>query len=218
MTTTTADLNLRKGAGTSTPVIATIPSGSAVTVTGDPWYPVTVAGKQGWVSGKYLDFDAPAPALTPAQQRFPSVASKYLGCWYRWGGNGPTPASYGGDPNALTFDCSGYSWWVMGDMGFVQGRVKHSANTQMQMFRDGRMKGQKVTGALMPGDWLYFGADKDHATHVAGYYGEDMLVGANHGNALTKTLTYAQQRNAKVRIDPVDYRSDLIEVWRPAYL
>ncbi len=214
---TTADLNLRKGAGTNNPVLTVIPNGTVVTVTGDPWYPVTAAGIAGWVSGAYLDLDAPEAVLTAAQERFPIVAAKYLGCWYRWGGNGPTPSSYGGDPDALTFDCSGYSWWVMGDMGFVTGRVKHSANTQMHMFRDGRLTGERVTGALMPGDWMFFGKDKDRATHVAGYNGGGMLIGANHGNALTKTLAYARKRNARVRLDPEDYRSDLIEVWRPAY-
>lgn len=218
MTVTTTDLNLRKGAGTGNPIILEIPEGSAVTVTGDPWYPVEVAGHTGWVSGKYLDFDAAGPVLTPAQKKFASVADNYLGCWYMWGGNGKPPASYGHtDPNALVFDCSGYSWWVMGDMGFVQGRVKHSADTQMHMFRDGRLKGQKVMGALMPGDWAFFGTDKNRATHVAGYYGDGMLVGANHGNVLTKTLAYARKRNAKVQLDPVDYRKDLIEVWRPSY-
>lgn len=214
---TTSNLNLRKGAGTNNAVITLIPNGSVVTVTGDPWYPVTFGGKSGWVSGAYLDLDAPEPALTLAQQRFPAVAGKYLGCWYRWGGNGPTPASYGGDPNALTFDCSGLTWWVMGDMGFVTGRTKYSANTQMHMFRDGKLKGTKVTGELKPGDIMCFGRDKNKATHIAFYYGDGKLIGANHGNALTRTLAYAKGRNAKVQLDPVDYRSDLIEVWRPDY-
>lgn len=214
---TIANLNLRKGAGTDNPVITVIPSGTVVTVTGDPWYPVNVGGKSGWVSGKYLDFTVTAPVLTAAQQRFPDVAERYLGCWYLWGGNGPAPASYGAPTGALVFDCSGYSWWVMGDMGFVTGRVKHSADTQMHMFRDGRLTGQKVTGALMPGDVMFFGATSSRATHVTFYHGDGKLIGADHGNALTKTLAYAKQRNAKVQIEPIDYRKDLIEVWRPAY-
>ncbi len=203
---TTADLNLRNGAGTNAPVILVIPKGAAVSRTGDPWYPVSVSGKHGWVSGAYLDFDAPEVVLTPAQQRFEGVASKYLGCWYQWGGNGPD-----------RFDCSGYSWWVMGDMGFVTGRTKVSADNQMHQFRDGRLTGQKVTGALMPGDVMFFGATKSRASHVAFALGDGTLIGANGGNALTHTVAYAQKRNAKVRIDPIDYRKDLIEAWRPNY-
>lgn len=206
MATTTTDLNLRPSAGTGNTPILTIPSGASVTVTGDPWYPVEYGGKTGWVSGKYLDLTATGPALTTAQQRFPTVASKYLGCWYKWGGNGPD-----------RFDCSGYSWWVMGDMGFVTGRTKTGANNQMHQFRDGRLKGTKVTGALMPGDIMFFGSDKNKATHVAFALGDGTLIGANGGSATTKTLEQAKARNAKVRIDPVNYRKDLIEVWRPAY-
>lgn len=212
---TTADLNLRKGAGTSSPVVTLIPSGTIITVTGDPWYPVNVGGKSGWVSGKYLDFDAPEPTLTPAQLRFPSVADTYLGCLYRWGGNGPDRRRYGDDK--ARFDCSGYTYWVLGDMGFVEGRTKTSADHQMRNFRTGVWPGQLVTGDLQPGDVMFFGASKSKATHVTFALGDGTLIGANGGNALTRTVADAQKRNAKVDIRPVDYRRDLIGIWRPEY-
>lgn len=202
---TTANLNLRTGAGTDNPVITVIPNGAVVTVTGDPWYPVAVAGTSGWVSGAYLDLDAPGPALTPAQQRFATVAKQYLGRWYQWGGNGPD-----------RFDCSGYTGYVLSELGFVARGWDYSANTQMHKFRDGAWPGVRVTGALLPGDLMFFG--KDRATHVTFALGDGTLIGANGGNALTRTVADAQKRNAKVDIRPVDYRKDLIEVWRPGYL
>lgn len=205
-TRTTANLNLRKTAGTAGAIITTIPNGSVVTVTGDAWYPVTVGGKSGWVSGAYLDFEAAAETRSPAQQRFAGIAQKYLGCWYQWGGNGPD-----------RFDCSGYTYWVLGDMGFVQGRTKTSADHQMRNFRDGTWAGQRVTGDLQPGDVMFFGAKSTKATHVTFAMGDGTLIGANGGNALTRTVADAQKRNAKVDIRPVDYRKDLIEVWRPEY-
>lgn len=54
---TIANLNMRTGVGTSKRVILTIPKGKTVTVRGakkSGWYPVKYAGKNGWVSGKYL--------------------------------------------------------------------------------------------------------------------------------------------------------------------
>ncbi|TFH57511.1 hypothetical protein EXY26_11220 [Glutamicibacter arilaitensis] len=54
---TIANLNMRSGAGTSKRVILTIPKGKKVSIRGTKksgWYPVKYAGKNGWVSGKYL--------------------------------------------------------------------------------------------------------------------------------------------------------------------
>jgi hypothetical protein len=59
---TTNSLNMRSGAGTGYRIIAKLPKGARVTVTGNPkrsggydWYPVTIDGiGSGWVVGKYL--------------------------------------------------------------------------------------------------------------------------------------------------------------------
>ena len=54
---TTTNLNLRSGPGTGSSILYTIPGQTSITLTGIPnngWYPVTVNGKSGYVSGKYL--------------------------------------------------------------------------------------------------------------------------------------------------------------------
>lgn len=69
---TTDDLNLRTAAGTSASVLAVLPRGTPLTVTGAPiaangytWYPVkTGAGATGWVAGAYLS--ATSTPSTPA--------------------------------------------------------------------------------------------------------------------------------------------------------
>jgi uncharacterized protein YraI len=55
--TTTTNLNLRSGPGTGSSILYTIPGQTAITLTGianNGWYPVTVNGKTGFVSGDYL--------------------------------------------------------------------------------------------------------------------------------------------------------------------
>ncbi len=53
---TTANLNMRSGVGTSYGILATIPSGTTVPVSGTSggWYQVSYNGKTGWASGSYL--------------------------------------------------------------------------------------------------------------------------------------------------------------------
>jgi uncharacterized protein YraI len=54
---TKTNQNLRAGPGTSSSILYTIPSQTTIAITGVPnngWYPVTVNGKSGYVSGEYL--------------------------------------------------------------------------------------------------------------------------------------------------------------------
>ncbi|MGC4191532.1 MAG: SH3 domain-containing protein [Thermomicrobiales bacterium] len=65
--TTTDDLNLRSGPGTSNGVVAVIPAGTAITVTGQAsggFVPVSWNGRTGWASQDYLRFASPTPAPT----------------------------------------------------------------------------------------------------------------------------------------------------------
>lgn len=59
---TTAKLNLRKGASTSTASLALIPKGTTLSVTkvNGKWHQVTYKSKTGWVSGDYLKAVSPA--------------------------------------------------------------------------------------------------------------------------------------------------------------
>jgi uncharacterized protein YraI len=77
--TTSTNLNLRSGPGTSSSIVWTIPSQTQISLTGVPnngWYPVTVNGKTGYVSGDYLKGITPfsgAPT-TPATPTTPTTA------------------------------------------------------------------------------------------------------------------------------------------------
>ena len=72
--TTKTNLHLRSGPGTGSSVIYTIPGQTSLSITGIPnngWYPVTVNGKSGYVSGQYLKNISPysaggGPVTTPS--------------------------------------------------------------------------------------------------------------------------------------------------------
>jgi uncharacterized protein YraI len=60
----TAEVNLRQGPSASTAVLAVVPAGTAVTLTGvaeNGFYRVVHAGQTGWVSTAYLSLAGPAP-------------------------------------------------------------------------------------------------------------------------------------------------------------
>ena len=69
--TTTANLNLRAGAGTTFAVLLVIPNGATVTITGaaqSGFYPVTYSGTSGFASATYLQLGSgpsPSPSPTP---------------------------------------------------------------------------------------------------------------------------------------------------------
>jgi uncharacterized protein YraI len=59
---TTANVNLRSGAGLNFGVITVVPNGSQVTITGsltNNFYPVTYSGTAGYISADYITFDEP---------------------------------------------------------------------------------------------------------------------------------------------------------------
>lgn len=81
--TTTTNLNLRAGPGTNSTILYTIPGSTSISITGVPnngWYPVTVNGKSGYVSGTYLKnitpyTPDPAPNPNPTPTPLPTQPS-----------------------------------------------------------------------------------------------------------------------------------------------
>ena len=75
--TTTTNLHLRSGPGTGNSILYTIPGKTAITITGIPnngWYPVTVNGKTGYVSGQYL---SGVKEFTPGTDPAPSASNPF---------------------------------------------------------------------------------------------------------------------------------------------
>lgn len=225
MTTTKANLNLRTGAGTDNSIILTIPNGATVavgpvTVNGTLWYPVTYDGRQGWVSGAYLN-DIPASGPTPPSYDYVSdamsLAKAMLGLWYRWGGN------FTQEPfSAKRGDCSGFVGFVSETMGYRPGNNKlynYNADTMFDNFRTGVWPAQKIDpGQEQAMDIVFYGGSPTYAGHVVFAMGDGNVIGASGGNATVTSDEAAKAKNAKVRINELHYHSNpIVGIYRPQY-
>lgn len=218
MTTTTTNLNLRTGAGTGNSIITTIPKGATVTVTGDAWYPVTYGEQSGWVSGKYLNLDAPQepPYESDYVSDAMALAKSMLGLWYRWGGN------FTQEPfNVKNGDCSGFVGFVSDTMGYQPGTGKlynYTADAMFDNFRNGAWKATKIEpGKEKAMDFVFYGTGT-HAGHVVFAMGDGKVIGASGGGSTVTSDAAAKARNAKVRIDDIEYHSNpIIGIYRPEY-
>lgn len=157
---TAATLNVRSGPGTTYDKVATLTSGTQVTILAEEngWYKID----SGYVSADYitlLDASDPSAAL---QTRIVAYARQFLGYPYVMGSNGPN-----------SFDCSGFVQYVYKNFGYT---INRSATQQLK---------NGVTVAkenLKLGDLVFFnsaGTGASKATHVGIYIGDGQFVHAS---------------------------------------
>lgn len=126
------------------------------------------------------------------------MAMQYLNAPYRWAGNGPNE-----------FDCSGLVLKVLHDVGVTLPDM--SANT---LYLHCKEKAYSVNKSHC--DALLFFGSNGKATHVAISIGEInkkpyMIESGGAGReSSTMTLEELGQRDARVRIKPVNSRKDLL--------
>lgn len=180
--TTTADLNVRTGPGTTYSIVGVAPAGTAVTPTGvtsGSWVQITWQGASRWVSGNYLTGTSVTVEATPLastvsakQQAVVDYAMAQLGDAYVWGGNGPDG-----------FDCSGLTYMAYKQIGITLPRVS----------ADQAKVGTAVSrSAMQPGDLIFFNSP---VNHVAMYIGNGKMVHArNYTTGVTTNYVddYAQ--------------------------
>lgn len=162
-------VNLRTGAGAGNGVIAVVPSGSEVWLTGyvaNGFSEVSSGWGDGWISSDYLSANAPAapepeaPAGNPAIVNF---AMQYQGYPYVWAGNTPSG-----------FDCSGFTQYVVQNtLGYD---ITHSTDIQATY-------GSSVAwGDWLPGDLIFFVGTYEGGsiTHVGIYVGDGLMIHAEN--------------------------------------
>jgi cell wall-associated NlpC family hydrolase len=123
----------------------------------------------------------------------------YLGTPYKWGGNCP-PDGY---------DCSGLVCELLKAQGLLSSKEDYSAAQLFNLFKDNQ--------TLKPrrGTLAFYGKNLSAISHVAYCINGTQIVEAGGGNADTKTLADAIERQACVRIRPYNYRSDLLVMVNP---
>ena len=171
---TGSGVNIRSGPATSFGSYCKINRGDAVELIGQEgdWYKISTslaACGYAYISADYISTTMPAAisvpdvtygnsaASTSAGQRVVRIAEQFLGLPYVYGGSTPSG-----------FDCSGFTSYVFGQMGYSLNRVS----------ADQIENGIPVSKSeLQPGDLLLFkkkGASRIH--HVGIYVGDGMMI------------------------------------------
>ena len=231
MAVTTANVNLRTGAGTGNSIITTIPADSEVVigpvdVDGTLWYPVTFDGRQGWASGAYIDLaGTPVPAEPTPHEKYVAdlmaLTERMLGLWYHFGENfTQTPFE------AKRGDCSGFVGWTAEQLGYRPGKDKlynYSADQMFHNYQKGVWKAEKIArGQEQAGDIVFYGYKKSdgtiHVGHVVYAIGPGRVRGASGGFEATRTDADAKRVGAKVRDDDIGFHKNPIQgIYRPNY-
>ena len=135
-------VNVRSGASTEAEVLASVNTGTIVTVNGlvDGWYDVTCQyGTKGYIRSDFLDLTKDATSSTASGSAIVNTANQYLGTRYSYGGASPSG-----------FDCSGFTMYVYSQHGYS---LPHSATSQWQSGLGSRVYS---IGELQPGDLVFF--------------------------------------------------------------
>ena len=164
-------INVRSGPSTESEVLASVNSGTIVTVNGfeDGWYDVTCKyGTEGYIRSDFLDLTASntATATSAVSSSIVETAKQFLGTRYVYGGASPSG-----------FDCSGFTMYVYKQYGHS---LPHTASGQWQSGI-----GTKVwsIGALQPGDLVFFNDPSRNAgkacSHAGIYVGGGQFIHAS---------------------------------------
>ena len=157
-------VNVRSSASTDGEVLASVNSGTIVTVTGlvDGWYSVTCQyGTEGYIRSDFVDLTA--SSISSSNSSIISFAKQYLGTRYSYGGASPSG-----------FDCSGFTMYVYKQFGYS---LPHTATGQWQSGI-----GTKVysIGALQAGDLVFFNDPSRNAgkacSHAGIYIGGGQFI------------------------------------------
>ena len=159
-------VNVRSGASTEAEVLASVNTGTIVTVNGlvDGWYDVTCQyGTKGYIRSDFLDLTKDATSSTASGSAIVNTANQYLGTRYSYGGASPSG-----------FDCSGFTMYVYSQHGYS---LPHSATSQWQSGLGSRVYS---IGELQPGDLVFFNDPSRNAgkacSHAGIYIGSGQFI------------------------------------------
>ena len=150
-------INVRSGPSTESEVLASVNSGTIVTVNGfeDGWYDVTCKyGTEGYIRSDFLDLTASNTASSAAGSSIVDIAMQHLGTRYVYGGASPSG-----------FDCSGFTMYIYKQFGYS---LPHTATGQWQSGIGTRVYS---ISELQPGDLVFFNDPSRNAGKACSHAG-----------------------------------------------
>lgn len=174
----TDGLNMRKGPGTSYPIIRILIKNTEVELISESngWSNIRYNGNIGYVSTKYLIekiTNIPNLPVNDTLKKAIDIAKSKLGCTYVWGSEGPN-----------TFDCSGLIYYIF--------KINLNINIP-RVSKDQSKFGQYVDRKdLKPGDLVFFdtdGINNGNVTHVGIYLGNNEFIEASSGNVMKVVIS-----------------------------
>lgn len=130
------------------------------------------------------------------------TALSYLGTPYKYGGKSPV----GG------IDCSGFVSELLKGVGILPWNAEMSAQG---IFNEIEKSGRTDRWGL--GALAFYGSDVNHVDHVAFCIDQYRMIEAGGGDHLCLDVQTAALHNACVRVRPIKFRKDFLQVIMPAY-
>ena len=116
------------------------------------------------------------------------VAWKYVGLWYKWGGDDPAG-----------FDCSGYVGEIIKSVGYVSRKEKLNAAQLYDRFKDKKVEKPRV-GVLL------FLRKNGRICHVEFCISDKLAIGASGGGSSVTNEEEAIKKNAFIKVRPIYLR------------
>lgn len=169
-------LNVRSGPSTENEAIGTLRNHTVVSILGvdEGWYKISYNDITGYVSSDYMTpckdpsgLRADSKSTSSLGSQIIAYGEQFLGVPYVWGGNGPK-----------SFDCSGFTKYVMNHFGYDISRTASAQSTN----------GVAVSRSeLQPGDLVFFHTFSSYVyiTHVGIYAGNGQFIHASSSKGIT---------------------------------